>query len=223
MSQPFLPITYQPTTVRLPEEFPINSPLSPHGLDLLQPTRTVLYRERPAYGCCVLPITEIFNEHGHILYQVQLQNWGCCEPRRSVVMSDLRTGSEVAHFELDQKCGCFCGCFRAPELKVTVREVGSGQVLGAVELDQVGCLRYDYKVTDGAGRMVVRVVNKTEWCTRETYHLLNSDGVVIGRIGAEGYHYYCYRMEYPEGLDVATKTTLIAFLNLIVLMRRSSD
>lgn len=214
--QPFLPITYQPNSVRLPEDTPNGYQLPQFGLDLLIPTRSVLYRERPAYGCCALPITEILNDNGHILYQVKLESWTCCDPRSATVMTDLRTGSEVARFELDQKCGCMCSCFRAPQLNVTVRGGTTGETLGTVQLERVSCWRYDFKVVDGAGRLVVRVVNKTEWCTRESYHLLNGDGAVIGRIAAEGYHYYCYRMEFPEGLDVAAKTSLVAFLNLLV-------
>lgn len=214
--QPFLPITYQPGTVRLPEEPPNGYQQPQFGLDLLQPTRTIVYRERPSYGCFTLPITEILNDTGHILYQVKLENWTCCEPPRTTVMTDLRTGSDVARFELEQKCGCICSCFRAPELNVTVRAVATGEILGVVQLDRVSCWRYDFTVSDGAGRMVVRVVNKSQWGRRATFHLLNSEGTVIGRITAEGYHYYCYRMEFPEGLDVATKTTLLAFLNLLV-------
>lgn len=109
-----------------------------------------------------------------------------------------------------------CSCFRAPELIVTVRAVTTAEILGVVQLDRVSCWRYDFTVSDGAGRLVVRVVNKTEWGRRATFHLLNSEGTMIGRIAAEGYHYYCYRMEFSEGLDVATKATLLACLNLLV-------
>ncbi|KAL1380648.1 hypothetical protein pipiens_014041 [Culex pipiens pipiens] len=200
MAQPFLPITYQPGTVRLPEETPNGYQLPQYGLDLLQPTRTIVYRERPSYGCFTLPITEILNDSGHILYQVKLESWACCEPPRTTVLTDLRSGSEVARFELEQKCGCMCSCFRAPELIVTVRAVTTAEILGVVQLDRVSCWRYDFTVSDGAGR----------------------EGTMIGRIAAEGYHYYCYRMEFSEGLDVATKATLLACLNLLVLMKRSS-
>ncbi|XP_039445033.1 uncharacterized protein LOC120424850 [Culex pipiens pallens] len=186
------------------------------ALEPLLHSRTIRYQERVSCNCCAWPVYEILNDHDQLLYEINELD-GCFMSQEAAVATD-RHGTNVLHFQRKRH---WDGCCFAPCKSIAVTDSG-GELFGTVKHPQ--SWRGIFHVLDPKGSEIMRIANQQRSDSRgaQTFLISALNGEVIGRIVREGSRCCSYKLDFPDGLHLGAKATLLAVIKFIVMKMKGA-